>query len=432
MTLYNDSYLMHYGVLGMKWGVRRYQNKDGSLTEAGLARQQMLDAKQAKSKTTPGTKKARQASADYKYSEREFSDAKTREKLQNHKVSKHEQKLIDKYKKQGLTDDEASIRAYNTVKKQKILAACAGVAVTAAIAYAAYKHYDDVTDQYIDPSETLKRVTLSEEESISFDSIAYVFNAKSKHDTDNYEGYYANQRTGGEKAREFARELLGTNGTNIYTKTMNPSSKLKVASRESATKVLQKAVSDGTINKQDLIALATAHSASGTIKQQGVAKRALRSLNSGKIDKNVYDLMNLSMANRSTDARKGFAEALKKAGYDAIKDRNDTALSGFGSKTATIILDTTKLKTKSVNEISEKRIQAGAKVVQNRLNRQGYTSLAAITVVPSIAALASKSVSRSKSVQRQNDEFVKQYRKEHPNSKLTYNEIVRIKESSTS
>ncbi len=33
----NDQ-LMHYGILGMKWGIRRYQNKDGSLTEEGKLR----------------------------------------------------------------------------------------------------------------------------------------------------------------------------------------------------------------------------------------------------------------------------------------------------------------------------------------------------------------------------------------------------------
>ena len=27
--------LQHWGVQGMRWGVRRYQNKDGSLTKAG-------------------------------------------------------------------------------------------------------------------------------------------------------------------------------------------------------------------------------------------------------------------------------------------------------------------------------------------------------------------------------------------------------------
>ena len=33
------SELMHYGIKGMKWGVRRYQNKDGTLTAAGKKRE---------------------------------------------------------------------------------------------------------------------------------------------------------------------------------------------------------------------------------------------------------------------------------------------------------------------------------------------------------------------------------------------------------
>ena len=33
-----DGELLHYGVKGMKWGVRRYQNSDGSLTPAGKKR----------------------------------------------------------------------------------------------------------------------------------------------------------------------------------------------------------------------------------------------------------------------------------------------------------------------------------------------------------------------------------------------------------
>lgn len=44
---YNNE-LYHYGVKGQKWGVRRYQNKDGTLTDAGKKRTKESDEKSKK------------------------------------------------------------------------------------------------------------------------------------------------------------------------------------------------------------------------------------------------------------------------------------------------------------------------------------------------------------------------------------------------
>lgn len=41
----DSEYLEHYGVKGMKWGVRRYRNEDGSLTSLGKKREEYLAIK---------------------------------------------------------------------------------------------------------------------------------------------------------------------------------------------------------------------------------------------------------------------------------------------------------------------------------------------------------------------------------------------------
>ena len=46
MVVYSDE-LCHHGILGMKWGVRRYQNNDGTLTSAGKRRYHSTDIRSA-------------------------------------------------------------------------------------------------------------------------------------------------------------------------------------------------------------------------------------------------------------------------------------------------------------------------------------------------------------------------------------------------
>lgn len=55
----NERELVHYGIRGMKWGIRRYQNADGTLTGAGKVRDRMVRKRNLKKaeKILKGSKK---------------------------------------------------------------------------------------------------------------------------------------------------------------------------------------------------------------------------------------------------------------------------------------------------------------------------------------------------------------------------------------
>ncbi len=69
-----DNYLCHWGVKGMRWGQRRYQNKDGSLTPSGVKRYRKLEdrAREIEAEKTalvgagkPRTSSGSETTADY-------------------------------------------------------------------------------------------------------------------------------------------------------------------------------------------------------------------------------------------------------------------------------------------------------------------------------------------------------------------------------
>lgn len=98
--------LYHWGIKGMRWGVRRYQNKDGSLTVAGKKRYAEEEAKlKAREKTIKGREKAaaRQAKLDAKKAE---LDAREKALDDPKSVAKTVSDMPQKKSVRDMTDDE--------------------------------------------------------------------------------------------------------------------------------------------------------------------------------------------------------------------------------------------------------------------------------------------------------------------------------------
>lgn len=121
--------LYHHGVLGMKWGVRRYQNKDGSLTSAGRKRYNSPDDKAKKKISSINSKTAEKIKKIRAEGKSKLKIAKAEEKAAA-KIAKEEAKYNTKAKNasdakaktiKDMSDDEIRQRI-NRIRLEKELA----------------------------------------------------------------------------------------------------------------------------------------------------------------------------------------------------------------------------------------------------------------------------------------------------------------------
>lgn len=151
-----DEYLEHHGVKGQKWGVRRYQNEDGTLTKAGQRKYSVktahkamkslnkIDRKRAKLLTKKAISDIKYKKAHNKGKDEKASKFKERSKMASEAIKAGDaltKKLVSDATKKGYTVNSIDRTRYAHTGRQIVGHLLAGpvgnIAVSSLDAYRA-------------------------------------------------------------------------------------------------------------------------------------------------------------------------------------------------------------------------------------------------------------------------------------------------------
>lgn len=419
--------LYHHGIKGQRWGYRRFQNEDGSLTAAGRQRY-LTDVDSAK-------KEAREAKANYNklnssgaaynviskakvesdLASRRLENEKIKERLNKEKkVSKSRQQAIDKYKGQGLSQEEAEIAAYKNARTKKIIAIAAATAVTAAAAYAGYKYYQNNIDKKIKADTVLQNISRFSDKGVNDAFYA----SMTKSDNNKYRGMYGKQ-------------ILDSGAKEIYETKMGLKRDLKIASPANVQKALKEGLkNDPDLQKELVDWMGQSRMRYGTTTINKKMSNAYNKLKKGIVDKEVYEAMNISLTDHNgKNSQKVFSKfygLLKNKGYDAIMDVNDMKYSGYNSKKPVIVFNGAEAALrKSARVVSAEEIKKTNDVELKKLTNRYLAKEAIKGSTPYASLVVGAGVLSTVANKKQYDIAVNKYRKQHPGTQLSYDEIVR-------
>lgn len=360
--------LAHFGIKGMKWGVRRYTDAKGRLTREG------------------------------------------REHYNKKPLTRHQEKISAKWQKLGLSKKDADIQAKRRAETERLVLAVGGVTLAAATAYGVHKYLDRTTDKLLGKGSDLGRV--ANNNSKNMEDAFYVFDNDA--DRKKYVGLYG-------------KTLQGSDGKSVFEKSLKVVGDIKVASPETGRKAFANLISsDSEVMKYAKEAFNSGALNDVVPARRQLYSRALQDINQGKWTKSAYEAFNINLVDHSESGNKvasKFYDRLKKEGFSAIRDVNDHSYSGFESKNPMIIFDKDKVDMTSAKELTKSAIDSAANIANIDLS---ISSLTREGLKIGAAAVGIGTVQRV-SEQIAEDRYLKAYLKAHPNTKLDREGILKTR-----